>query len=117
MPVYDYKCQTHGVFNELAKVEDYQKPMPCPSCNQLSPRVLCIPPELFKLDSHLHQAVERNEKACNAPLVSTKDQRENDSLHRQACGCTGNKAHKRSVLFTAQGEKMFPSARPWMVSH
>lgn len=28
MPVYDYKCKDHGVFQELATMADHDKPCP-----------------------------------------------------------------------------------------
>lgn len=117
MPVYDYKCKNHGIFNQLATLEDFQKPLPCPTCGDLAPRVVCLSPDLLKLDKGLHDGMERNEKAQHEPLLSTLDQRSRDKAHRSACGCDGRKAGKRSVLYTAKGEKMFPTARPWMVSH
>ena len=38
MPVYDYKCKEHGVFHELATVEQGDQPCACPTCQTLSPR-------------------------------------------------------------------------------
>jgi len=98
-------------------VYDFQKPCACPVCGELSPRVVCLAPELFQLDKNTSEANERNEKAQHEPAFSTKDQRERDERHNKFCGCSGKKAGKRTMLLTARGEKLFPTARPWMISH
>lgn len=117
MPVYDYKCQQHGVFNDLATMDDAHKPCACPTCGAASPRVIILPPEFQSMDPNKRQAETTNEKARHEPEFSTKDRRENDHQHRNGCGCNKHKPGERKLFYTAQGEKMFPSARPWMISH
>lgn len=117
MPVYDYKCQEHGVFNDLATFDDFQKPCPCPTCGKLSPRIIRLSPDLFKLSSEERHAHQTNERAQHEPVFSTADRRENDHQHKHGCGCNKKSTGKSSLMYTANGEKMFPSARPWMISH
>lgn len=127
MPVYDYKCSQHGIFHDLATFEESAQPMPCPHCKELSPRVLIIPPEILDMAPAKKAAIERNEKARHEPLMSTKDSRAEDEQrrkfaethhkHKPGCGCQHHKKGDSKLMWTANGEKMFPSMRPWMISH
>ncbi|MGR9085958.1 MAG: FmdB family zinc ribbon protein [Gammaproteobacteria bacterium] len=116
MPVYDYKCPTHGVFYELASLADSAKPCACPNCGQLSARIILIPPGIFKMARDAKRAHEVNEKSRHEPLFSTPERRETEQSHASACGCAIHRGNSRLML-TARGEKMFPSMRPWMISH
>jgi putative FmdB family regulatory protein len=88
MPVYDYKCRAHGLFNTLATMEESAKPVECPTCEKLAPRVIVLPPEIAAMDPATRAALDRNEKSRHEPVFSTAD-----------------------------GKKMFPSMRPWMIGH
>lgn len=115
MPVYDYKCEDHGIFHELATLEDHQKPIACPTCGKLSARVIIMSPSILDMAAEKRHAHETNERASHEPVFSNKDRRENDHEHSKGCGCQGGK--KSKLIYTAQGDKMFPSMRPWMISH
>ena len=120
MPVYDYKCPDHGLFHELATMEDYDKPGLCPQCQLLSPRVIMVPPEYLNMDKEKKNAMDRNEAAKHEPQLSTVDSRaENEERlkHPKGCGCTHKKKGGSKLMYTADGKKMFPSMRPWMISH
>ena len=119
MPVYDYKCREHGLFNTLATMADSAKPVECPTCRALSPRVIVLPPEIAAMNAADRAAQDRNEKSRHEPVFSTADQRAHDKEHNRACGC-GSAKHgngKAMLFYTADGKKMFPSMRPWMISH
>lgn len=115
MPVYDYKCVQHGVFYELATMADSNLPCPCPQCTTPSPRIIMLAPQLLAMAPARRQAFATNEKAQHQPEASTKARRELDERHKRGCGCQDKKSSK--LFYTAQGEKMFPSMRPWMISH
>lgn len=122
MPVYDYKCREHGHFYQLAKLEDAAEPAACPTCGTLSARVIVLPPHLRGLErKSAHAARERNERSQHEPVYSTPDRRaeENDRhAHAARKGCGDHHDKRKSKLFyTADGKKMFPSMRPWMISH
>jgi putative FmdB family regulatory protein len=117
MPVYEYKCEAHGVFYGLATIEDSGKPVHCTECGKLSPRVILIAPEILDMSPEARKAAATNEKNQHEPTVSTKDRRESDEEHRHGCGCQEQKPGKSKLMYTAQGDKMFPSMRPWMISH
>lgn len=116
MPVYDYKCTAHGVFNDLATMDASDKPCACPQCGELSARIIRLPPNLFSMDKDKKHAHEVNERNQHEPTHSTTARREDDEQH--ACGCgSEQKLSKSKLMYTAQGDKMFPSMRPWMISH
>lgn len=116
MPVYDYKCRQHGLFSELATFEQSQVPMPCPQCMELSARVIVMAPALLDMAAEKRDAVARNEKSQHEPEFSTTERRKYDGEHRSGCGCEAKRPGSR-LFYTAQGDKMFPSMRPWMISH
>ena len=117
MPVYDYKCREHGLFHTLATMEDAAKPAQCPTCKAMSPRVIVLPSHIAAMDSAKRAAEDRNERSRHEPLFSTADRRANDKEHSRACGCGSPKPGKSMLFYTADGKKMFPSMRPWMISH
>jgi len=117
MPVYDYKCLEHGLFNDLATIEDAHKPNTCPQCGKLSARVVMVAPDFLDMNEHKRKAASTNEKSQHEPEFSTTNRRKDDELHAKGCGCSANKPGKSKLMYTAQGDKMFPSMRPWMISH
>lgn len=116
MPVYDYRCREHGVFYQLQTMENYDQPMECPVCAQLCARIIMVPPDLLMMDNQKRLAIATNEKSRHEPLISNHDRRQHDHQHRNQCGCDHG-LKKSKLFYTAQGDKMFPSMRPWMISH
>lgn len=117
MPVYDYKCSDHGVFYDLASVDDHAAPAPCPQCQVFSPRIIMISPGILDMAREKKQAMDRNEAAKHEPQHSNADTRaENADKLKHGCGCTHTKRSSK-LMYTADGSKMFPSMRPWMISH
>ena len=122
MPVYDYKCADHGLFYELAAMADSSNPMACPQCQRLCARVILMAPELLAMSASNRDAHARNEIACHQPQVSSSELRAEQQArgaHKKAkgCGCGDKPVRKSNLLYTACGNKMFPSMRPWMISH
>jgi putative FmdB family regulatory protein len=117
MPVYEYKCQQHGIFYGLATMDDSDKPSNCTECGVASPRIIMIAPEFLDMAPDLKNAHATNERSRHEPVYSTKDRRESDTEHKSGCGCDAQKPTKSIMMYTAAGEKMFPSMRPWMLSH
>ena len=117
MPVYEYKCKEHGIFYDLATVEDSSKPMECPDCGTAAPRIIMVAPDVLDMSPVARKAAATNERSQHEPEFSTKERREQDHEHKNGCGCNREKPGKSSLVYTAQGDKMFPSMRPWMISH
>jgi len=124
MPLYDYKCREHGVFSELATLADHDRPCACPACGIPAPRVVLLPPQVLAMLKEQKTAMERNEQAREAPDVLTAAQYREREAEKQAraahdhngCGCQPQK-RTSNLFYTANGEKFFPSMRPWMISH
>ncbi|ARU56447.1 FmdB family regulatory protein [Oleiphilus messinensis] len=139
MPVYDYKCREHGLFHELATLEGSAQPCACPLCGVPSPRVIMIPPQVLAMAPEQRRARAVQEKAKHEPIVSTLDSRAEASdkadFYRRKeatgshgrqqpgqCGCShehrsDQSSLKQQVVFLPDGSKIFPSQRPWMISH
>ncbi len=83
MPVYDYKCADHGLFYELAAMEDFSKPMACPTCATLCARVIMLAPEFLDMKKENRLAHQRNETAVHAPVLSTPEYRAEQKARRE----------------------------------
>ena len=117
MPVYDYKCQEHGIYHELVSMDDSAKPTKCPQCGTLCARIIMVPPTVLDMPEEKRHAHETNEKSQHEPIFSNQDRRTHDHHHACGSGCDSHEITPSKMLFTASGEKIFPSARPWMISH
>ncbi len=124
MPLYDYKCREHGIFHALATMGEHADPKPCPSCGVSSARVIILPPEVVNRSKPSTHAAARNERAAHQPQFSTPESRQEDQArrahahrHGRGCGCHDEAMGKSKLFYTADGKKMFPSMRPWMISH
>jgi putative FmdB family regulatory protein len=110
MPLYDYKCTEHGLFHDLVPMQASGECAPCPSCGALSARVIMVPPEVLDMAPAKRQAMARNEQAAHEP-------RHGNHHSEKEQGCCHHHKRKSKLFYTAEGNKMFPSARPWMISH
>jgi putative FmdB family regulatory protein len=124
VPVYDYKCAEHGLFYELAPVAEASQPCACPVCGTLSARIIIMAPFMNDMSETNRKAHTQNEKSRHQPVFSSTEVRQEQAdrnkhdKHGRGCSCHGDKPIRKSALFyTADGNKMFPSMRPWMISH
>ena len=124
MPLYDYRCPEHGHFQALAPMNEHDQPSHCPHCNALSARVIVIPPHIAAQIKQQEKAMERAAAAKEGPMTldqfeqqeaEQQDQIAHQHKHDKGCGC--NPQRKSNLMYTAAGDKMFPSMRPWMISH
>jgi putative FmdB family regulatory protein len=114
MPTYDYACQACGGFDALRRLADRDQPAPCPDCGAASPRVLASAPQLALMDGGTRSAMATNERARHEPQRSGNYAR---LRHPAGCGCCSTGVRKKATLTGANGNKAFPSKRPWMISH
>ncbi|MEM9883390.1 MAG: zinc ribbon domain-containing protein [Planctomycetota bacterium] len=66
MPIYEYCCETCGVFEALRPFSESDSPAVCPDCGTTSPRVLSVP-MVRLLDPGVRMGMERNEKSRHEP--------------------------------------------------
>lgn len=119
MPTYDYACPACGGFDAFRSLSERNEPAPCPDCGTASPRVIATAPRLACVDSATRDAMDRNEAARHAPM-SSKGYAEGAYgrlKHPAGCGCCGSSGRKSGTVQAANGNKMFPNRRPWMISH
>lgn len=112
MPLYEYECESCGVFTALRKMSESSLPACCDECGCESPRILSVP-KLAIMDKMQRSAHERNEKSANEPRTAK----------RSSCGCTGTHTCKTTTKVDADTGKpglqmqTKKTARPWMVGH
>ncbi len=56
-------------------------------------------------------------RTVRAPDYRAEQQARREHKHGKGCGCGDKPIRKSNLLYTADGNKMFPSMRPWMISH
>lgn len=98
MPLYEYDCGKHGVFETMHSMHDAEQPERCPSCGASSPRVLSAP-RLACVSKNERIARERNEKSRHEP--------------RQA----KQKKAGPKVPGTRPALRASHSSRPWCLEH
>lgn len=113
MPTYDYACSDCGGFDALRSLADRNQPANCPDCGGASPRVFATAPRLALLDGHTRSAMATNERARHEPQHSSDYAR---LKHPTGCGCCST-GQRGATLKAPNGNKAFPSKRPWMISH
>jgi putative FmdB family regulatory protein len=111
MPNYDYNCPDCGGFTENRPMAMSGDPCDCPQCGTPSPRAFFSTPFFALMDKATRTAIGTNEKAAHEPKTSK-------SLgHGAGCSCCSGAPKKSKTVYRADGAKVFPSARPWMISH
>ncbi len=100
MPIYEYECDEHGLFEEVRPMQRSSEGAGCPRCSVLAPRVLSatrtnLVPRAVSL------ARTRNEKSRHSPEVCT---------HAHPHG-PPKKAARQPALQVYRGR------RPWVMEH
>lgn len=116
MPTYDYDCPACGGFDAFRTLAARNEPAICPDCSEVCPRVFVSAPRLALLASTTRSAMDINERASHEPKSSRDYAR---LKHPSGCGCcsTSGSSRRGATLRAANGDKTFPSKRPWMISH
>ncbi|MDD2880538.1 MAG: zinc ribbon domain-containing protein [Rhodoferax sp.] len=113
MPTYDYACASCGGFDAFRSLAERNEPVACPDCGAASARVFATAPRLALMDSGTRHAMATNERARHEPQRSSEYAR---LRHPPGCGCCSTAGRKATVT-APNGNKAFPSKRPWMISH
>jgi putative FmdB family regulatory protein len=99
--LYEYACETCGVFSATRPMAEYDLPAYCPACAVACPRTLTLP-QLAGMDGARRQAAAVNERSAHAPK-STR-------THGSGCACCRPKPAGSQTNKSA-------GTRPWMISH
>jgi putative FmdB family regulatory protein len=102
MPLYEYECRKHGVFEQLGSIAERVAPRPCPDCNRPAARVLSATQQPA-LERTTRVAHERNERSRHEPRMVT----------RQAPAA----APVRDRPPVPKPQRAHGSGRPWMIGH
>jgi putative FmdB family regulatory protein len=95
MPLYEYECGDHGVFEETRSLAQSTDDAACPACRRAAPRIVSMP-TLARMDRSQVKARDRNEQSRHEPKV----------VQRRAATPT-----ERSPLRSAGG------GYPWAMGH
>jgi putative FmdB family regulatory protein len=100
MPLYEYECDSHGVFEAIRSLRDAALPEACPDCGVGARRILSAP-RLAQMEASQVVARDRNERSQHEPRIAK------GSPSRQPMTRNGERpALQRS-----------PSPRPWVLEH
>jgi len=109
MPMYEYECIKHGVFESLRPMSDCRLPQPCPCCGSEAPRVTITGVALAVMPAATRKAHGINETNRHAPKALSQ------ARHGSGCSCcSGNRSTQTGQVSAA---KSFVDRRPWMISH
>jgi hypothetical protein len=104
----------------MRPMAQYDQPAECPACGQSAPRAFLTAPRLAVMTSERRAAFSTNERSAHAPRSSGEfaAERSSKKRHGAGCSCCGTASSgKDKAVRTADGSKVFPSKRPWMISH
>lgn len=90
MPLYEFRCETCGTFEQWRIMREASKPMLCPTCHVEAKRIYSVAGLMMSssLRSHIEGSAE--------PRI----------IHRP-----------ESEKSTTKGRYHYPKGRPWMISH
>jgi putative FmdB family regulatory protein len=99
MPIYEYQCQAHGLFEQMRPMQRSSEGADCPTCSTLAPRVLSAT-RTNVVPRALSIAHGRNEKSRHSPEVCTH-------------------VHSQPARAPAQPPRLqaYRGKRPWVMEH
>ncbi|MBD1920817.1 zinc ribbon domain-containing protein [Microcoleus sp. FACHB-831] len=89
MPIYDFRCETCGDFEEWRSMSESSNPMVCPSCDRFAKRIYSTA-GLIQTPRSLSRRIEQS---AEPKLVQRSQEPKPQKHHNNNCG------------------------RPWMVGH
>jgi putative FmdB family regulatory protein len=102
MPIYEYECQQHGLFEEMRPMQRSSEGADCPECATISPRVLS-PTRTNVVPRATSLAHARNEKSQHSPEVCTH--------------AHGHAHHARPQKPRPGQLQAYRGKRPWVMEH
>ena len=113
MPTYDYACRDCGGFDAIRSLSQRNEPVACRECGAQASRIFVAAPQLALMRADTRSAMATNERARHEPQRSGEYVR---FKHPAGCGCCAP-GNASATVKAPNGNKAFPSKRPWMISH
>jgi putative FmdB family regulatory protein len=106
MPIYEYECREHGLFEQTRPMHRSAEGASCPECTAASPRVLSVT-RTSVVPRAASIAHARNEKSQHAPELCTHAQ------HRHV-----QHRHEQPKRPRRPGQpQVYRGKRPWVMEH
>lgn len=105
MPIYEYDCSEHGLFEEMRPMHRSSEAADCPECAAASPRVLSAT-RTSLVPRALSVAHAKNEKSQHSPDVCVRGHQ-----HLPHQSHKGQKPSRPGQLQAYRGK------RPWVMEH
>lgn len=108
MPIYEYNCKEHGIFETYRPVGLHAHPAPCSECGMLAPRAYSLTQE-HKMDPLKKKAIDRNIKNQFEPHVcgSGCDHDHDDPYSHGPAPSSRPK----------EAQQVYNGPRPWVIEH
>ncbi|HVZ31527.1 MAG TPA: zinc ribbon domain-containing protein [Polyangiaceae bacterium] len=103
MPVYEYECGDHGVFELLRSIAERAEPAPCPSCAREAPRVVSVP--------HLSGMARPN------MIAHARNERSRHEPRHVHAGHTHARAPAQAIPERRPALQRSTGSRPWVLEH
>ncbi|HSY23736.1 MAG TPA: zinc ribbon domain-containing protein [Polyangiaceae bacterium] len=97
MPLYEYECSEHGVFDDQRRMSEFAAPSSCPVCARPAPRVLSAA-RIRGLPRAELTARDRNERSAHEPRILVR-------------------ARDAPLAPRQPGQACESPSRPWMLGH
>jgi putative FmdB family regulatory protein len=107
MPVYEYDCKKHGVFELIKNVSEVHEAGLCPRCERPGQRLLSLPSLSVMARSEVI-ARDRNERSRHEPRISSTP---------GSCSHSGPCNHGARAKAKSGQLKAYKGKRPWVMEH
>ena len=108
MPIYEYECNGHGVFELERTLSESRLEGECPRCSTGCRRILSVP-RLAALPQNTRIAHERNERSRHEPKLAVRGA----GVHSP--GSPHGQSHRHAA--STGGAKRYAGPRPWVIEH
>lgn len=105
MPLYEYECPEHGVFEAMNTMARSAEPAPCPTCDLRCGRIVSAP-RLASMPRAQVLARDRNERSRHEPRLSSSPDPHGDGH-----------THRHAKKAAPRGLHAYHGARPWVIEH
>lgn len=114
MPIYEYRCGAHGLFEELRSISEYRRTAECPECRSDCSRALSAP-HISALSASRMAALQTNERSQHEPRVQTRC----DHTHHAHDKSPAGRDSQSKVASSGRSGRLrtYTGARPWVIEH